>query len=102
MEVKLMYQIKFTAQALNQLKEFRKYEQQQILTAMENLLKQQPDIPTRNRKNLRQNPLAEWELRIDKFRVFYDLNFEQLIVKIKAIGYKQGNILYIQGQEYQL
>jgi mRNA-degrading endonuclease RelE of RelBE toxin-antitoxin system len=97
-----MYEIKFTAQALNQLKGFRKYEQQQILTAIETSLKQQPNSPTRNRKNLRPNPLSEWELRIDKFRVFYDLNLEELIVKIKAIGYKKGNVLYIQGEEYQL
>jgi mRNA-degrading endonuclease RelE of RelBE toxin-antitoxin system len=97
-----MYEIKFTAQALNQLKGFRKYEQQQILTAIETSLKQQPNIPTQNRKNLRPNPLSEWELRIDKFRVFYDLNLEDLVVKIKAVGYKQGNVLYIQGEECQL
>ncbi len=97
-----MYKIKFTAQALNQLKEFRKYEQQEILTAIETSLKQQANFPTRNRKILRPNPLAEWELRIDKFRVFYDFSFDELAVKIKAIGYKHGNILYIQGEEYQL
>jgi len=97
-----MYQIKFNATALNQLKQFNKYEQKRILIAIETSLKQQPNIPTRNRKILRPNLLASWELRIDKFRVFYDLNLEQLIVKIKAIGYKQNNILYIQGQEYQL
>ena len=34
---------------------------------------------------------AEWELRIDTFRVFYDLDEESLEVKIEAVGYKKGN-----------
>lgn len=97
-----MYEIKFTPQALNQLKTFRTYEQKQILEAIETSLKQQADVITRNRKILRLNPLAKWELRIDKFRVFYDLNSEELTVKIKAIGYKQGNTLYINKEKYRL
>ena len=56
----------------------------------------------RNRKKLRPNKLAEWEQRIDKFRVFYDTDEEGRIVKIVAIGHKEHNKLFIHGEEYEL
>lgn len=46
--------------------------------------------------------LAEWELRIIPFRVFYDLDTDLSVVKIVAVGYKQGNTLFIHGEEYDL
>jgi mRNA-degrading endonuclease RelE of RelBE toxin-antitoxin system len=61
----------------------------------------QPGHVTRNRKRLRPNRLAEWELRIDTFRVFYDLDTEHAVVKIEAIGDKRGNRLFIRGEEYE-
>ena len=45
---------------------------------------------------------AEWELRIDTFRVFYDLDEESLEVKIEAVGYKKGNQLFVHGERYVL
>jgi len=46
--------------------------------------------------------LAEWELRVDDFRVFYDLDVEAEVVKIEAIGFKQGSKLLVHGEEYEL
>jgi mRNA-degrading endonuclease RelE of RelBE toxin-antitoxin system len=46
--------------------------------------------------------LAEWELRIGIFRVFYDVDEENDLVKIEAVGYKQGNTLFVHGEEYEL
>jgi mRNA-degrading endonuclease RelE of RelBE toxin-antitoxin system len=80
----------------------RKRERQQILEEVENQLKYQPVSVTRNRKKLRPNRMAEWELRISRFRVFYDVDEIALQVKIEAVGYKKGNKLLIHGQEYQL
>jgi len=51
---------------------------------------------------LMPNELAEWELRVGDCRVFYDVNEASDIVKIVAVGYKQGNTLFIQGEEYEL
>jgi mRNA-degrading endonuclease RelE of RelBE toxin-antitoxin system len=62
----------------------------------------QPIAITRNRKKLRPNQLAEWELRIVPFRVFYDIDANNSIVKIVAVGYKQGNTLFIHGEAYEL
>ncbi|MEP0955385.1 hypothetical protein [Microcoleus sp. FACHB-1515] len=48
--------------------------------------------------------MSDWELRVDSFRVFYDVVIEDEggIVKIKAIGHKVHNKLYIGGKEFQL
>lgn len=60
----------------------------------------EPIRETRNRKQLRPNELAGWELRVDVFRVFYDVSED--IVKVVAIGLKQGNELFIHGERYEL
>jgi mRNA-degrading endonuclease RelE of RelBE toxin-antitoxin system len=41
-------------------------------------------------------------LWVASFRIFYDLEEENEIVKIEAVGYKQGNVLFIRGEEYRL
>jgi hypothetical protein len=46
--------------------------------------------------------LAEWELHIDSFRVFFDILREDMMVKVVAIGEKRGNELYSRGEKYEL
>jgi mRNA-degrading endonuclease RelE of RelBE toxin-antitoxin system len=69
---------------------------------MEVQLAHEPTQETRNRKKLRPNDLAEWELRVEAFRVFYDVIAENEIVKVVAIGVKEGNDLFIHGEKYEL
>ena len=57
---------------------------------------------TRNRKRLRPNDVAEWELRIGKYRVFYDVYEKARTVKVEGIGHKEGNRLFLHGEEYKL
>jgi len=97
-----MFRIVFTPEAINDLRQFRKYDQQHIVAAIETQLLHQPAHETRHRKRLRPNALAEWELRVQTFRVFYDVDVAQSVVKIAAVGSKQGNTLFIHGEEYQL
>ena len=97
-----MFQIEFTPEALVDLRSLRKYDQEQIVGTIEGQLPHQASEPSRNRKRLRPNQLAEWELRIGEFRVFYDVDAEQAVVKIEAIGCKQGSKLFVHGQEYEL
>lgn len=66
-----MYKIRFTPEALDDLKSLRKSEQKEVLDGIESQLKHEPALETRNRKRLRPNDVAEWELRTGKFRVFY-------------------------------
>jgi mRNA-degrading endonuclease RelE of RelBE toxin-antitoxin system len=65
-----MYQIEFTAGAFDDLDSLRKFDQKRILEEVEVQLSHEPTGETRNRKRLRPNDLAEWELRIESFRVF--------------------------------
>ena len=66
-----------------------------------------PATVTRNRKPL-EEPVsvgATWELRFgpkNSFRVFYDVNHEERTVSVLAIGVKEGNRLFIGGQEFEL
>lgn len=46
--------------------------------------------------------LARWELRAGQYRIFYDVMLEDTVVSILAVGYKDGNRLYIRGTEYTL
>ena len=97
-----MFEIEFTLEAVEDLRSFRKSDQQQIIDAIGSQLAHQATRQTRNRKRLRPNQLAEWELRAGDFRVFYDVDAEKAVVKIEAVGYKQGSKLLLHGEEYEL
>jgi mRNA-degrading endonuclease RelE of RelBE toxin-antitoxin system len=97
-----MFQIEFTPESLDDLKGFRRFDRQQIISTIEVQLLHQPALETRSRKRLRPNQLAEWELRIGGFRVFYDVIEPTSTVKIVAVGFKQGSKLFVHGVEYQL
>jgi len=96
----MTFSIKFTPIALEHLRNFRKFEQKKIVEAIKQQLIYEPLAPTRNRKPLRNNPLSRWELRVEDYRVFYDV--ENQVVEIKAIGYKEHNQLFIKGKEFKL
>jgi len=66
-------------------------------------LKNEPLRETRNRKQLRPNVLAPWELRVGYLRVFYEVDaLERDFVNILAIGIKKGNKLIVSGKEIQI
>ena len=78
-----------------------------IRTSIEDELQVEPDVETINRKPLKRPVTfeAEWELRFgpdNKFRVFYEINIESHEVHILAIGVKEGNRLFIGGNEVKL
>ena len=97
-----MFQIEFTSEAIQDMRSFRKPERRRIIEEIGSQLKHFPAQETRNKKKLRPNRVAEWELRVDKFRVFYDVEKEERSVKIEAVGYKKGSTLFIHGDEYKL
>ncbi|HAG85261.1 MAG TPA: plasmid stabilization protein ParE [Cyanobacteria bacterium UBA12227] len=81
---------------------FTAREQRIIRDAMIEQLSNEPTVPTRNRKEMRPNLLAVWELRIGDFRVYYDIDEEESIVDIRAIGIKEGNQVRIGGEIFEL
>ena len=98
----MVFRIELTPEAIEDLRLLRKFDQQQIIAAIERQLPDQAAQVTRHRKRLRPNQLAEWELRVGAFRVFYDIDQDDAAVKIEAVGYKQGSKLFVHGEEYQL
>jgi mRNA-degrading endonuclease RelE of RelBE toxin-antitoxin system len=62
----------------------------------------QPDQATTRRKRLEDNHLAPWELRIGDFRVFYDVNIDDQVVQVVAVGMKVHDRLRIGGEEITL
>ncbi|MEA2690886.1 MAG: mRNA interferase RelE/StbE [Acidobacteriota bacterium] len=97
-----MFEIEFTEGAIGDLRFLEKAEQRYLLEAIERQLPSQPLTPTRNRKLLRANELSEWELRVGDLRVFYDVDEEYAVVRIKAVGRKDRNRLFIRGKEFLL
>jgi mRNA-degrading endonuclease RelE of RelBE toxin-antitoxin system len=96
------YKISFTEEALEDFAWFKKNKQNEIRDGIYKNLEREPTVETRNRKRLRQNQTAEWELRIGSFRVFYDVDEIVRIVAIEAIAEKKGDSLFFQGEEQEL
>jgi mRNA-degrading endonuclease RelE of RelBE toxin-antitoxin system len=97
-----MYTFKLSPEAIDDLDSFRKFEQRQIIDGIKKQLLNEPGVETRNRKRLRPNQLAEWELRVGDFRVFYDIDETIELVTIEAVGHKHGSTLFVHGEEFEL
>ena len=78
-----------------------------IRETIEEQLRYEPDVETRNRKPLERPAVlgAKWELRFgadNHFRVFYEVDVESREVHILAIGVKERSRLFIGGEEVEL
>ena len=96
------FRVKFTPSALDDMTPFKKRERKVILDGIDQQLVYEPHVETRNRKRLRPNRTSEWEVRIGKYRVFYDVRRSDRIVEVKMIGEKRGNMVLVRGEEYAL
>jgi hypothetical protein len=71
--------------------------------AIDTQLIHEPHVETRNRKPMRPNPIAPWELRVQNMRVYYDIVIEpEQRVIILAIGVKDHDRVTIGGKEIEL
>jgi mRNA-degrading endonuclease RelE of RelBE toxin-antitoxin system len=95
------FHVTLTPSAEADLDYFKRFEQRMIVDAAKRYLQNDANIESRHRKQLRPNPLAPWELRSGKYRVFYEV-VDATAVKIVAIGYKEHNDLFIRGQKVAL
>ena len=100
----MQFDIGFTRTASDNMRALRKADQTVIFDAIENQLRHDATTETRNRKRLSENELADWELRVEDFRVFYDVLDEggSQSVKVKAVGQKVHNKLFVGGKEVKL
>ena len=64
-------------------------------------LTHEAETVTRNRKQLQDNPVARWSLRVQDLRVYYDVEKEpEPSVLIVAIGKKDRARVWIGGQDF--
>jgi mRNA-degrading endonuclease RelE of RelBE toxin-antitoxin system len=98
-----MYRIEYSIDAGEHLKALTARQRTIIFDTVEEQLSHQPSIEARNRKPMRPNPIAPWELRIGDLRVYYDIvESPEHLVTILAVGVKVRNRLHIGSQEFQL
>jgi mRNA-degrading endonuclease RelE of RelBE toxin-antitoxin system len=97
------YVIEYSPEAEDHLRRLTTRQQRIVLDTVDRQLVNEPDVETRNRKPMRPNPVAPWELRIGDLRVYYEVKNEpHLVVTVLAIGVKERNEVRIGGERIKL
>ena len=96
------YQIEVTEEAKTDLNYYGVFERKIITSGIRVQLEHEPSLETKNRKLLRDNPISSWELRVGKYRVFYEVNEVRQNVTVVAVGHKEHNVLLVRGKEVQI
>jgi mRNA-degrading endonuclease RelE of RelBE toxin-antitoxin system len=93
------YLIEVTEEAKADLDYYSAFERKTITSQIRVQLLHEPSVETKNRKSLRENPVASWELRAGKFRVLYEVDEPMQTVTIVAVGHKEHNRFLVRGKE---
>jgi mRNA-degrading endonuclease RelE of RelBE toxin-antitoxin system len=97
------YRIEYSPSTVDHFSALSARQRLLVIDSVEKQLQHEPLKETRNRKPMRPNPLAPWELRIGNLRVYYDVEEEpEPKVLVRAVGLKERNRLRIGGKEFQL
>lgn len=92
--IEVSYYIEYSPDTEDHLRSLTARQRAIVLDTVEKQLAYQPTVETRNRKQMRSNPLAPRELRIGNLRVYYDVEEEpEPVVKIRAVGIKDRNYI---------
>jgi mRNA-degrading endonuclease RelE of RelBE toxin-antitoxin system len=99
----MAYRVDFAESAREQIRALSARQRATLFDAIERQLQHEPMVETRNRKPLRPNPIAPWELRVGNLRIFYEVAAEEPDrVRVLAVGIKEGSIVRIAGDEVKL
>jgi mRNA-degrading endonuclease RelE of RelBE toxin-antitoxin system len=99
----LAFEIEYSPAAEEHLRVLTARERSIVLDEVDMHLTHEPDVETRNRKPMRPNPVAPWELRIGALRVYYDIEHDPAKrVLIRAVGTKLRNAVRIGKKEIEL
>ena len=92
----IRFEIEYSPDTVEHIRALRPGQRSVLFGAVDRHLQNEPDRETRNRKPMRPNPLAPWELRVGSLRVYYDIEMEpEPRVLIRAVGVKVGNRVLI-------
>jgi mRNA-degrading endonuclease RelE of RelBE toxin-antitoxin system len=98
-----VYRIEYSPEAIDHLRTCTARQRAIIIDAIERQLTYQPTAETTNRKPMRPNPLAPWELRMGSLRVYYEVaEHAEPLVYIRAVGITQRNRVICGGEEMRL
>jgi mRNA interferase RelE/StbE len=90
------YEIRYSSEAIDQLKALRAFDRTAILDQIEQVLGVNPTTESKARvKRLREPAPTQYRLRVGEFRVFYDV--DQDTVFIIQILTKQDSLDYLGG-----
>jgi len=91
----MAFTIDFSPVAMSELKGLRPFDQRRIVGEIESQLPFEPTVLTRNRKPVEglcpafeHNPPV-WELQVGEYRVFYDVDADANVVRVRAIRRKR-------------
>ena len=99
----MAYRVEYSPETEGHFRALTAAQRSLVLSTVENQLTRQPTVEARNRKLMRPNLLATWELRIRNLRVYYAVEeAPEQTVLIRAVGIKTGNRVRIGGQEIEL
>lgn len=88
----MSFRIEYSPDAEHHLRVLTVRQQAMVMDAVDKQLLHQPAVETRNRKPMRPNPVAPWELRIGNLRVYYDVEEQpEAVVHVLAVGIKERN-----------
>ena len=97
------YRIEYSPAAEEHVLDLTARQRVTVFDTVDQQLGHQPNVETRNRKPMRPNPIAPWELRIGNLRVYYDIEEHPAArVTVVAVGKKIGNRIVIGGEEMQI
>ena len=97
------YTIEYLPDTVEHFEALSARERAIVFDGVREQLTHQPAIETRNRKPMRSNLIAQWELRIGPLRVYYDVEeAPEPKVIISAVGVKQGNQVRIANRVVKL
>ena len=99
----MTYKIEYSPVAQEHLRTLTARRRVIVLDAVEEQLMHRPAVETRNRKPMRPNPVAPWELRIGNLRIYYDVEEEpERLVSIRAVGIKERKRVRIGKEVFEL
>jgi mRNA-degrading endonuclease RelE of RelBE toxin-antitoxin system len=91
----MAFEVELSEGAQEELDGLRAFDHRRVLESIASQLTNQPNVETRNRKRLGDGLTAKfeyipplWELRVGKFRVFYEIDEPGLRVIVHAVREK--------------
>jgi mRNA-degrading endonuclease RelE of RelBE toxin-antitoxin system len=99
----LPYEIEYSPATVDHLRALTARQRRTVFDSVDRQLTHQPNVETKNRKPMRPNPIAPWELRVGILRVYDDIEEQpEQRVTVVAVGKKLRNRVVIGGEEMEI